>query len=78
MSAIAIRIQPVGSSPERCLPGRCPKSGKRMFPRKRHAEAQASEWAYHNSFQGEAYHCTGPANGGDGCGRWHLATWVAS
>jgi hypothetical protein len=70
-----ISIQPIGAAPPRWLPGRCEKSGKRMFARKRDAEAQASAWSYHNSFQANAYFCEGAANGGGGCGHWHLARY---
>ena len=65
-----IHVQPLGSPPNTnvWLPGRCPKSGKRMFPRKRHAEATLAEWRRQNDWDGYVYWCTGPANGGDGCG----------
>jgi len=68
-----IRLETIGSQPSRWLPERCPKTGKRMFRRKRDAEAQIAEWAQHNDWAAHAYWCQGPANGGDGCGCWHVS-----
>ena len=54
-----IHAQPLGNLQVKWLPGRCPISGKRMFPRKRYAEAQIAEWAKHSEFDGYAYWCKG-------------------
>lgn len=62
---LLVHIEAMGSRKLDLPEERCRRSGKRVFPTQESADAQASEWAHHNSSEYSSYRCPS-------CSGWHL------